>query len=64
MEPASLSSKVIEDIKEVVFHAIDSLKIQNGASHSEIKIRESGEIVLIEILVPISTGIDYVKAVI
>lgn len=55
---------------------MDSLKIVNGASHSEIKIDQDGNIKLIEIggrmggdcigsdLVQLSTGVDFVKAVI
>lgn len=75
-EPAELTKEEIERIKTVVFHALDTLKIRYGASHSEIKIDKDGDIKIIEIgarmggdcigssLVEISTGIDYVKAVI
>ena len=61
---------------QIVTHALDSLKIQNGASHSELKINADGVIRLIEIggrmggdfigssLVNISTGIDFIEQVI
>ena len=76
MEPAPVSEGMFEKVKQVVSHALDTLKIQNSASHSEIKIDKNGNIRIIEIgsrmggdaigsdLVFYSTGIDYVKAVI
>lgn len=76
IEPAPINENLVEKIKMVVEHALDSLEIKNGASHSEIKISESGEINIIEIggrmggdfigsdLVELSTGVDFVKAVI
>lgn len=75
-QPASLSIQMIEKIKGVVFHALDSLKITEGASHSEIKIDEDANIKIIEIgsrmggdcigsdLVRISTGYDFTRMVI
>lgn len=76
IEPAPVEKKVIEDVKKIIYHALNSLKIQYGASHSEIKIDKYGNIKIIEIgarmggdfigsaLVQHSTGIDFVKAVI
>lgn len=76
LEPAPVSVEVLAHVKSVVEHALDSLKIEYGASHSELKIAEDGTIRLIEIggrmggdyigsnLVQYSTGIDFVKAVI
>ena len=76
IEPSSLNQAMAEGVKDVVFHALDSLKIRYGASHSELKIDDSGNIKIIEIgargggdcicssLVELSTGIDFVKAVI
>lgn len=76
LEPAPVSDMLLEQIKAVTFHALDSLQIKNGASHTEFKITPEGKIMLIEIggrmggdcigshLVQISTGIDFVKAVI
>ncbi len=76
MEPAPVDEDVLSNIKHIVTHALDSLGIENGASHSEIKITPNGEIKIIEIggrmggdcigsdLVRISTGMDFVKMVI
>ncbi len=76
MEPAEVDDKTISEIKKVIFHALDSLNIKYGASHSEIKISDDNKISIIEIggrmggdfigsnLVELSTGIDFVKAVI
>ena len=75
-EPAIVAKDTLNRIIEIIFHALDSLGIQNSASHSEIKINDNGEIKIIEIggrmggdcigsdLVKYSTGIDYVRAVI
>ena len=63
-------------MKSVIAHALDSLEIENGASHAEIKIANDGSIKIIEIgarmggdcigsdLVRYSTGYDFVKMVI
>ena len=71
-----MSDTVLEQVKEVVFHALDTLKITDSASHTELKISKDGDIKLIEIggrmggdyigsdLVRISTGVDFVRAVI
>lgn len=76
LQPAHVSMDVLEQIKLIVPHALDSLGIENGASHTELKITEDGSIRLIEIggrmggdcigsdLVCYSTGYDYVKMVI
>lgn len=76
LEPVTIDSGIIKKIKDVVFHALNSLHIENGASHSEVKIANQEEIMIIEIggrmggdsigshLVEWSTGIDYVRAVI
>lgn len=76
MEPANIDEYLVKKIKSVVEHALDSLKLENGASHSEIKIDNEDNIKIIEIggrmggdcigsdLVRYSTGIDYVRAVI
>lgn len=76
MEPAELEPDITEKIRNVVNHALDSLGILFGASHSEIKINDKGDIYIIEIggrmggdligshLVRLSTGIDFLKAVI
>ena len=75
IEPAPIDKDTFVRVCNVVKHALDSLGIRNGASHSEIKIDNHGNIKIIEIggrmggdcigsdLVYYSTGIDYVKAV-
>ena len=75
-EPAPVDAGTLERVRGVVFHALDSLGIENGASHSELKIAEDGAIRLIEIggrmggdcigsdLVRYSTGYDFVRMVI
>lgn len=76
LEPAQLDKEIQDNVIQVVAHALDSLEIQYGASHSEVKISENGDIKIIEIggrmggdcigssLVELSTGIDFVGAVI
>lgn len=76
LQPAPVSAELLGRVKQVVSHALDSLGIRYGASHSELKIDEDGRIMLIEIggrmggdfigsdLVELSTGVDFVKAVI
>lgn len=76
LEPANVSADMANRVEKVVRHALDSLGVQNGASHSEVKITPSGEIQIIEIgsrmggdfigsnLVELSTGVDFVRAVI
>ena len=76
LEPAPVSDAKLEEVKAVVSHALNSLQIKNGASHSELKISEDGRIAIIEIggrmggdcigsdLVQLSSGVDFVKAVI
>ena len=76
LEPAPVSAPVLEQVKAITFHALDRIKKKNGASHTELKIAPDGTIKLIEIggrmggdcigsdLVPLSTSIDFVKAVI
>lgn len=76
MEPADVDFDMLQTIKKVVTHALDSLEIQYGASHTELKIDKNGNIKIIEIggrmggdcigssLVELSTGFDFVGAVI
>ena len=75
-QPALLDPETAEKARSVVLHALDTLEIRNGASHSEIRIGKDGTIKIMEIgarmggdligsdLVPLTTGIDYTKAVI
>ncbi len=75
-QPAPFSEETLERIKKVIEHALDSLEIKYGASCSEFKIDDKGNIKLIEIcqrmagdcigsdLVKYSTGLDYVGMVV
>lgn len=75
-QPADYPIVIQEKIKSIVLKALDALHIQNGASHSELKIADNGEIRVIEIgarmggdfigsnLVYLTTGYDYLKATI
>ncbi|PHU34544.1 ATP-grasp domain-containing protein [Pseudobutyrivibrio ruminis] len=76
IEPAPVSEELLEKVKSVTEHALDSLEVTNGASHTELKINHNGNIKIIEIgarmggdfigshLVQMSTGVDFVKCVI
>ncbi|MCF0259055.1 MAG: ATP-grasp domain-containing protein [Erysipelotrichaceae bacterium] len=75
-EPAGLSDEILEKVRQEVFKGLDALKITTGASHSEIKVDEKGNLGLIEIggrmggdcigshLVYYSTGMDFTGMVI
>lgn len=75
-QPSTLSDEIKESVKRIVLHALDALHIQYGASHSELKITEDGDVRVIEIgarmggdfigsdLVRQSTGYDFLKGVI
>ena len=76
LEPAGLDKELYERVEKVVKHALDSLGVEYGASHSEAKIDNDGNIKIIEIgsrmggdmigssLVELSTGYDFVESVI
>lgn len=76
LEPSGVSDEMLSKVKDTVFHALDTLKITDSASHSELKIDEKGNIKIIEIggrmggdligsdLVYLSSGYDFLKAVI
>ena len=75
-QPSSLPAEVQDRVKTIVLKALDALHIRYGASHSELKITENGDIKVIEIgarmggdfigsdLVKLSTGYDFLKGVI
>lgn len=75
-EPAQIEPAMLCKIQQIVSHALDSLELKNGASHTELKIAPDGTIRLIEIggrmggdcigsdLVRYSTGYDFVRMVI
>lgn len=72
-EPSRLGKEVQEKIKIVALQAIEAIGLQNGPSHTEIKVTEEGP-KIVEIaarlggdfitsrLVPLSTGVDLVGA--
>ena len=76
MEPAPISKELRDKVAAEIPKALDALQIQNGASHSEFKITDEGEVRIIEIgsrmggdcigshLVHLSNGYDFVKMVI
>ncbi len=76
LEPAPVDGDTLKRIQDVVSHALTSLGVSEGASHSEIKIDEKGNIKIIEIgarmggdcigsdLVYYSTGYDFLRMVI
>ena len=76
LQPALLDDECVNRVKAVISHALDTLGIKYGASHSEVKIDDAGNIKIIEIggrmggdfigsnLVELSTGFDFVSAVI
>ena len=75
IEPSGLNDEMIKNVEEEIFKALDVLHIEYGASHSEFKINNKGQIKIIEIgarmggdcigsdLVQISTGHDFVQYV-
>ena len=75
-EPAPIDSRTSAKIQKMVYHALDTLGIENSASHTELKIAPDQTIKFIEIggrmggdcigtdLVRYSTGYDYVRMVI
>lgn len=76
IEPSGLSEEMRKKVEAVVLHALDSLEITNGASHSEVRITPDGSIGIVEIgarmggdfigshLVPMTSGVDFVSAVV
>ena len=76
IEPAPLSAEMLEKVKKEVFLGLSALGIRMGAAHAEFRIGKNGRVRIIEIgsrmggdcigshLVPLSTGIDFVRAVI
>lgn len=76
LQPAGLTPEIADRVTHVASHALDTLGIRYGASHTELKIAPDGTIRLIEIggrmggdcigshLVELSTGVDFVRAVV
>lgn len=75
-QPADIPESVWNRIKEMVEKALTALKIENSASHTEIKLNSRGELFIIETgarmggdyitsdLVRLSTGYDFVEGAI
>lgn len=75
-QPSLLSTEIKEQIKKIVPDILSVIGFENGASHVELKIDKNGHIYLIEVnmrgggdeisnqLVYLSTGFDYIKAMI
>lgn len=75
-QPSSLSADIQRQVKEIVLCALNALHIKYGASHSELKITEDGDIKVIEVgarmggdfigsnLVELSTGYDFLRGVV
>lgn len=76
VQPADLKPEIVENVKKMIFAALDALGVQNGAGHAEFRVDEKGNVRIIEIgarmggdcigsdLVQLSTGYDFVKMVI
>ncbi|MDQ9758371.1 ATP-grasp domain-containing protein, partial [Acinetobacter baumannii] len=76
LQPSPLPQEIEEKVKENVFRALDALKVEFGAGHSELRIDSKGNIRIIEIgsrmggdcigsdLVPLSCGQDFTAMVI
>ncbi len=76
VQPSGLSSETERKAKEMIFSALNAMGVKNGASHSEFRISDDGDIRIIEIgarmggdcigsdLVRLSTGYDFLKMVI
>lgn len=74
-QPADLSSHKRDEIKKLTIDMLDALKVDYGASHTEIKLDDNGLPYIIEMgarmgggyissdLVRLSTGYDFVKGV-
>ncbi len=74
--PLHMDASTLARVQDLVPRVLDCLGVRFGASHTELKIDERGEIRIIECgarmggdcigsdLVPLSTGVDYVRGVI
>ena len=75
-QPSSLSKEQLEKVRISTIQCLDALNIKYGASHAEFKIDKDNNVYVIEVgarmggdfigshLVQLSTGYDYLKAVI
>ena len=70
-QPSSLPNDIKDKVKRIVLKALDALHVEYGASHSELKVTNNGDIRVIEVgarmggdfigsdLVQLSTGYDF-----
>jgi len=75
-QPAEINSEIQNEIEQIISKALDVLKVRDGAAHSELIITQEGKVFINEIgarmggdfigshLVELSTGFDYLEAVI
>lgn len=75
-QPTSLSASVVKKIHVIIPKLLESVGIDNGATHVEMKITDTNEVYLIEVnprgggdeisnlLVQLSSGIDYLRCMI
>ncbi len=76
VEPSGVSAETLEAVRSHVAAALDALRIQYGASHAEVMLTPEGDVRIVEVgarmggdcigsdLVWLSTGVDYMAAVI
>ncbi|MEO0728573.1 MAG: ATP-grasp domain-containing protein, partial [Bacteroidota bacterium] len=74
-QPAEISEEVRSNIFAIAMNALDVLGIRSGASHTEVFLTATGDIRIVEVagrmggeligshMVPLSTGFDFVRAV-
>ncbi|MBL1222003.1 ATP-grasp domain-containing protein [Chryseobacterium sp. L7] len=74
-QPTGFSEEIKKNIQDISYQILNATKVENGASHIELMITEDGKIYPIEIgsrmggdfigsdLVQLSTGFDYLQAV-
>ncbi len=72
-EPSRLPEEIQEEIRRVTLQAVAAIRLQNGPSHTEVKVTQDG-VKIVELaarlggdfitsrLVPLSTGVDMVGA--
>lgn len=75
LTPGRISTEKLKEVIDIVKSSLDALEIRNGASHSEIRVNQKGEIRIIEIagrmggdfrsdLVELTTGVDFIREII
>ncbi len=76
LQPGRIDENSLHEAIIIIKKALDTLGVEYGATHSEFKVDDNGDIVIIEIgarmggdyigshMVPLSTGYDYLRMVI